>query len=56
MRVSPTVRITRISLEDELNEVGQIIVLVRKDVENEAVKEEARKRVKALTDRFPLYK
>jgi hypothetical protein len=40
--VCPTVRNTRISLEDELNEVGQINALVRKDVENEAVKEEAR--------------
>jgi glycine hydroxymethyltransferase len=48
--------ITCIPIAVKRKEVGQIIALVLKDVENEAVKEVARKRVKALTDRFPLYK
>lgn len=56
VRVGTAAVTTRGFKEDELKEVGQIIALVLKDVENEAVKEEARKRVKALTDRFPLYK
>jgi glycine hydroxymethyltransferase len=56
VRVGTAAVTTRGFKEDELKEVGQIIALVLKDVENEAVKEEARKRVKALTNRFPLYK
>jgi glycine hydroxymethyltransferase len=36
--------------EDKLKEVGQIIALVLKDVKNEAVKEEARKRLQTLND------
>lgn len=56
VRVGTAAVTTRGFKEDELKEVGKIIALVLKDVENEAVKEEARKRVKALTDRFPLYK
>lgn len=56
VRVGTAAVTTRGFKEDELKEVGQIIALVLKDVENEAVKAEARKRVKALTDRFPLYK
>ncbi|GEM00983.1 glycine hydroxymethyltransferase [Halolactibacillus halophilus] len=56
VRVGTAAVTTRGFKEDELKEVGQIIALVLKDIENEAVKEEARKRVKALTDRFPLYK
>ncbi|GEN57722.1 serine hydroxymethyltransferase [Halolactibacillus alkaliphilus] len=56
VRVGTAAVTTRGFKEDELKEVGQIIALVLKDVENEAAKEEARQRVKALTDRFPLYK
>lgn len=56
VRVGTAAVTTRGFKEDELKEVGQIIALVLKDVENEAVKEEARQRVKALTNRFPLYK
>lgn len=56
VRVGTAAVTTRGFKEDELKEVGQIIALVLKDVENEAAKEEARQRVKALTNRFPLYK
>lgn len=41
--------------EDDMKEIGEIIALVLKNVNDEKVKDEARARVKALTDRFPLY-
>lgn len=39
--------------EAEMQEIGEIIALVLKDYEKN--KEDAKKRVKALTDRFPIY-
>lgn len=41
--------------EDDMKEIGEIIAMVLKNVNDEKVKDEARARVKALTDRFPLY-
>ncbi len=41
--------------EDDMKEIGQIMALVLKNIGDETVYEEARKRVKALTSRFPLY-
>ncbi|GLC87930.1 serine hydroxymethyltransferase [Lysinibacillus piscis] len=41
--------------EDDIKEVGAIIAMVLKNPEDEAVKAEARDRVKVLTDKYPLY-
>jgi glycine hydroxymethyltransferase len=41
--------------EEEMKEVGSIIASVLKNPESEEVKQDAIIRVKALTDRFPLY-
>lgn len=41
--------------EEDAKEVGAIIAKVLKNPEDEAVKAEARERVKALTDKYPLY-
>lgn len=41
--------------EEDMKEVGDIISLVLNDITNEEKKEEARKRVKALCDKHPLY-
>ncbi|MEC2353448.1 serine hydroxymethyltransferase, partial [Bacillus velezensis] len=41
---------------DALEEVGAIIGLALKHHEDEAKLEEARQRVSALTEKFPLYK
>ena len=41
--------------EEDMKEVGEIIAMVLEDVENESVKEEARKRVAALCEKYPLY-
>lgn len=41
--------------EEGAKEVGAIIAKVLKNPEDEAVKAEARERVKALTDKYPLY-
>lgn len=41
--------------EEDVKEVGLIIASVLKNVEDAAVQEEAKARVKALTDKFPLY-
>ncbi|MCP1143615.1 serine hydroxymethyltransferase [Lysinibacillus endophyticus] len=41
--------------EEDLKEVGLIIAKVLKNPEDEAVKAEARDRVKALTDKYPIY-
>ncbi|WP_042470881.1 serine hydroxymethyltransferase [Bacillus ndiopicus] len=41
--------------EEDMKEVGSIIATVLKNIDDEAVKEQASARVKALTDKFPLY-
>lgn len=41
--------------EEDMKEVGAIIAVVLKNPEDEAVKAEAKERVKALTDKHPLY-
>ncbi|KEK11980.1 serine hydroxymethyltransferase [Lysinibacillus sphaericus] len=41
--------------EEDMKEVGAIIAAVLKNPENEAVQEDAKDRVKALTDKHPLY-
>lgn len=41
--------------EEEFKEVGQIIAKVLKNLDDQAVQEEAKKRVRALTEKFPLY-
>ncbi len=41
--------------EEDMKEVGEIIAAVLKNPEDEAVKAEAKDRVKALTDKHPLY-
>ncbi|MGG2075485.1 serine hydroxymethyltransferase [Lysinibacillus irui] len=41
--------------EEDMEEVGEIIAAVLKNPEDEAVKAEAKERVKALTDKHPLY-
>ncbi|MEA0553982.1 serine hydroxymethyltransferase [Lysinibacillus irui] len=41
--------------EEDMKEVGEIIAAVLKNPEDEAVKAEAKERVKALTDKHPLY-
>ncbi len=41
--------------EEDAKEIGKIIALVLKSPEDEAVKAQARERVKALTDKYPLY-
>ncbi|KOP77840.1 serine hydroxymethyltransferase [Lysinibacillus sp. FJAT-14745] len=41
--------------EEDMKEVGSIIAAVLKNPEDEAVKSEAKARVKALTDKHPLY-
>jgi glycine hydroxymethyltransferase len=51
---SPAVT-TRGFRESEMTEVGRLIAYVLNDIKSEQVVAEARKRVGALTDRFPLY-
>lgn len=41
--------------EEEMKEIASIIAKLLKNHEDESVKEEAKKRVAAITDRFPLY-
>ena len=41
--------------EADMKEVGDIISLVLNDITNEAKKEEARKRVAVLCEKYPLY-
>jgi len=41
--------------EEEFKEVGKIIAKVLKNLDDDAVKQEAKDRVKALTSKFPLY-
>ncbi len=51
---SPAVT-TRGFTEAEMKEVGRLIALVLSDVKSEAARAEARRGVKALTEKFPLY-
>ena len=46
---------TRGFKEDDMREVGNIIALVLNDPQNEEKKEEARRRVAALCNKYPLY-
>jgi len=55
IRVGTAAITTRGFKEEDAAEVGAIIAKVLKNSEDEAVKAEARQRVKALTDKFPLY-
>ena len=55
IRVGTAAITTRGFKEEDAIEVGKIIASVLKNPEDEAVKAEARKRVQALTDKFPLY-
>ena len=55
VRVGTAAITTRGFKEEDAIEVGKIIALVLKNPEDAAVKEEARKRVEALTNKYPLY-
>ncbi|GAA4069405.1 serine hydroxymethyltransferase [Amphibacillus indicireducens] len=55
VRVGTAAVTTRGFKEAELKEVGSIIAFTLKNHQDEAKLEEAKQRVKALTDRFPIY-
>ena len=55
LRLGTPALTTRGFKEADLQEVGKIIALVLSDVENEEKKAEARKRVAALCQKYPLY-
>ncbi|MFS0690473.1 serine hydroxymethyltransferase [Sporosarcina sp. Marseille-Q4943] len=55
IRIGTPAVTTRGFKEEEMKEIGSIIAHLLKNHEDEAVKKEAAERVKALTDRFPLY-
>lgn len=55
IRIGTPAVTTRGFKEEEMKEVGAIIAKLLKNHEDESVKEEAKERVKALTDKFPLY-
>ena len=55
VRVGTAAITTRGFKEDDAIEVGKIIALVLKNPEDAAVKAEARQRVEALTNKYPLY-
>jgi len=55
IRIGTPAVTTRGFKEEEMKEVGRIIAKLLKNHEDEAVKEEARQRVAALTAKFPLY-
>ncbi|MFS0575885.1 serine hydroxymethyltransferase [Sporosarcina sp. 179-K 3D1 HS] len=55
IRIGTPAVTTRGFKEEEMKEVGLIIAKLLKNHEDEAVKAEARQRVAALTDKFPLY-
>lgn len=55
VRVGTAAITTRGFKEEDAAEVGKIIASVLKNPEDEAVKVQARERVQALTDKFPLY-
>ena len=40
---------------EAMEEIADIMALTLKNPENESVREEARRRVAALTERYPLY-
>lgn len=53
IRIGTPAITSRGMVEDDMKEIAAVIALVLKDFENN--KEEAKKRVKALTDRYPIY-
>ncbi len=55
LRLGSPALTTRGFKEEDMKEVGEIISMVLEDVENESVKEEARQRVAALCEKYPLY-
>ena len=55
LRLGTPALTTRGFKEADLQEVGKIIALVLSDVENEEKKAEARRRVAALCEKYPLY-
>lgn len=55
VRIGTPAVTTRGFKEEEMKEIGSIIADLLKNHEDEAVKTEAAARVKALTDKFPLY-
>ena len=55
VRIGTPAVTTRGFKEEEMKEIASIMALALKNYENEAVLEEAKARVKALTDKFPLY-
>jgi glycine hydroxymethyltransferase len=55
IRIGTPAVTTRGFKEEEMKEIGSIIATLLKNHEDEATKKEAAERVKALTDRFPLY-
>ena len=55
VRVGTAAITTRGFKEEDAREVGKIIASVLKNPENAATKEEAKARVQALTDKYPLY-
>ena len=55
IRIGTAAITTRGFKEEEMREVGAIIAKLLKNHEDEAVKEEAKQRVKALTEKFTLY-
>ncbi|MEZ7172505.1 serine hydroxymethyltransferase [Sporosarcina sp. OR05] len=55
IRIGTPAVTTRGFKEEEMKEVGAIIATLLKNHEDEATKKEAAERVKALTDKFPLY-
>ena len=55
LRLGSPALTTRGFKEEDMREVGEIIAMVLDDVENESVKQEARKRVAALCEKYPLY-
>ena len=55
LRLGSPALTTRGFKEEDMHEVGEIIAMVLENVEDESVKEEARKRVAALCEKYPLY-
>ena len=55
VRIGTPAVTTRGFKEEEMKEIASIIAMLLKNHEDESVKEEAKKRVAAITDRYPLY-
>jgi len=55
VRIGTAALTTRGLKEEDVREVAKIITTVLNDIENEAVLEEAKNRVEALTTKYPLY-